>query len=303
MSDKSEIFSISIQNTSLHFLIHNESFIQSQNEQWKKALHSHVYYEILFSLSDHNKLILENQEFRLNNNSFAIVNPYQNHGAFFECATKLVSIGFYYEKSRNSADKNSLYAILDKTLASKNNIGIADESLGTLILKIQELCNASNPLSEGLIITLLTHVLYKLISVLNREKDTLDIASINTLEKTYLPRGNAFNALCQINDTLNAKYMEDITPDLLSEKYYISTKQINRYIYSLYGQTFLQRRTKLRILAAQKRLINTNDSIAKISDAVGYNSINTFYSAFKSVCGMTPDRYRHSNYKLSSHDL
>jgi AraC-like DNA-binding protein len=44
--------------------------------------------------------------------------------------------------------------------------------------------------------------------------------------------------------------------------------------------------------AAQKLLCHTDDPIGSISKAVGYQSINTFYSAFKTFCGITPDQYR-----------
>ena len=59
-----------------------------------------------------------------------------------------------------------------------------------------------------------------------------------------------------------------------------------------YGQTFLRRRAHLRVNAAKKLLRQSKDPIAAISRAVGYNSVNTFYSAFRKEVGMTPDEFR-----------
>ena len=142
----------------------------------------------------------------------------------------------------------------------------------------------------------LVEIVYQMLDVIMKESH--DAASMMETAKThrsYSPRGNTFHALCQVNDTLNAQYMEDITPESMSDKYYISPKQINRYILNQYGQTFLQRRTSLRMAAAQNLLKNTNETVNHISEAVGYHSINTFYSAFKNFCGMTPDEYRHNS--------
>ena len=44
MNSGNEIFSISLENADLHFILHEESFVQKYSERWEKMLHTHVYY-------------------------------------------------------------------------------------------------------------------------------------------------------------------------------------------------------------------------------------------------------------------
>ena len=296
MNESNEIYTVSVENVHMYFIIHNESFLQRQNKSWEKAMHSHIYYEILYSLAGDNQVILQDKEYQLQSDTFTLIRPYQNHGAFFKGVRDLFSIGFYFEKSRGGNERHNLHAMLEHFLSQKDYISIPEISLRDLFLKLQELIPKKDAISDGLIISMLMEIVYKILDNLMTESRIADSVMETTKKhRAYSPRGNTFHALCQINDTLNAQYMKDITPETMSEKYYISPKQINRYILSQYGQTFLQRRNSLRITAAQNLLKNTNDTVSHISEAVGYHSINTFYSAFKKNCGMTPDEYRHNS--------
>ena len=296
MNDSNELFSISIENVNLYFIIHNESFLQRQNESWEKALHSHIYYEILYSVGGDNRVVIHNNEYQLQSDTFTIVRPYQNHGAFFQGIRDLFSIGFYFERNRNRSERHDLYALLEHCLSKKDYLSIAGDSLRHLFLKLQELIPKKEPISEGLMLSTLVEIVYQILDIIMKQShDVASMIETTKNHRSYSPRGNTFHALCQVNDTLNAQYMEDITPESMSDKYYISPKQINRYIFNQYGQTFLQRRTSLRMAAAQNLLKNTKETVNHISEAVGYHSINTFYSAFKNFCGMTPDEYRHNS--------
>lgn len=296
MNDSNELFCVTIENVNLYFIIHNESFLQRQNQSWEKALHSHIYYEILYSVGGDNRVILHNTEYQLQSDTFTVVRPYQNHGAFFQGVRDLFSIGFYFEKNRNRNERHDLCALFEHFLSQNDHISVDGSSLSPLFLELQEHMSKKGPISDGLISSVLVEIVYKILDILmNQSQKDAEIIETMKKHRSYSPRGNTFHALCQVNDLLNAQYMEDITPESMSEKYYISAKQINRYIHSQYGQTFLQRRNSLRITAAQNLLKNTNATVAYISEAVGYHSINTFYSAFKRFCGMTPDEYRHNS--------
>jgi AraC-like DNA-binding protein len=96
----------------------------------------------------------------------------------------------------------------------------------------------------------------------------------------------------KIDNILTTAYMTSITAKSLSNDLHVCEKQINRYILSQYSQTFLQRKTMIRINVACEMLTNTDISIAEISAKVGYTSINTFYSAFKNQIGITPNEFR-----------
>lgn len=295
MDNTNEIFSLSMENADLHFIIHYESFLQLNNANWK-APHSHLYYEILYSLSGNNKLLMKDSEILLENNSFTIVPPYLSHNAVYEHPSDLLSIGFYFEKRSIKYARNDLFSLLEMLLSEKYNIGILNEGLRELFLQLQGFYRISDPIHDGMLITVLVRILYNILSILmvdhGKDEQKQNSGASAESRKPYSPHGISFEILYKINEVLNARYTEDITPQMLSEQFFISPKQINRYIFKQYGKTFLQRRTELRMIAAQRLLNQTTDPIASISQKVGYNSINSFYSAFKIFCGVTPDQYR-----------
>ena len=299
MESSSKMFSnktlsVSIDNVDLHFVVHHESFSQSQSRD-PKAFHSHVYFEILYSPNGSNTLFLKERKITLGENSFAVVSPYLEHRVSFENAANLFSIGFYYEKNQCKHARNDYEAILERLFSQGCYVNCLDAQFRELFLRLRETDRNSTPLSEGVFLGILMQILFGISQKMGVGIEVCDFQSSDAMQnarKPYSPQGNSFHTLYQINEVLNAKYTESITPISLSEQFYISPKQINRYILKQYGQTFLQRRTALRMEAAQKRLEQTNDSIASICTAVGYASINTFYSAFKAHCGMPPDAYR-----------
>ena len=51
---------------------------------------------------------------------------------------------------------------------------------------------------------------------------------------------------------------------------------------------------KYRIEQSCKYLINTDYSVAVVSEMVGFNDIKYFYMKFKEIVGMTPIQYKQS---------
>lgn len=75
----------------------------------------------------------------------------------------------------------------------------------------------------------------------------------------------------------------------------LSERQANRVAIKLYGMTFHQLLTQIRLNSAIKLLKRTNLSIKNISEMVGYESSTGFFLAFKNKFGITPGEYRNSN--------
>lgn len=289
-----ETFTVTIENVDLQFVIHYESFFQLQSGFFK-ASHSHLYYEVLYSLSDTNNLMTSEYTIPMKKHSFIVVPPYQRHYITCENDSDIISVGFYYKKNQNKPVRNDLYVFFNSIFGKDINTGILDSLAESNFLKISETHRRSGPVFNGLLLSSLSQIIFSIaeaiISGNNDDDQNLKIIP-NPNYKPYSPKGVPMETLYWINEMLNARYMDNITPTSLAKQFFVSPKQINRYIYRQYGQTFLQRRTHLRMVTAQKLLSQTNDPISTISESVGYTSINTFYSAFKTFCGTTPDLYR-----------
>lgn len=292
MNSGNEIFSISLENADLHFILHEESFVQKYSERWEKMLHTHVYYEILFSLNDGNCLIIPDRELPLSENSFAVIPPYFEHSTVFVRDDYLISVGFSCEKNNRKYLRNDVYSLFRGLFSGGIAIGEPDEGLCDLFVQLRSLHYPGDLISDGFVSAVFIQIVYSIIANLREKSGLIPEREPEPEKKPYSPYGVSFDTLYSVNDTLNNEFMNDITPESVSKRFFISPRQIDRYIMNQYGQTFLRRRAHLRVDAAKKLLRQSNDPIAAISRAVGYSSVNTFYSAFRKEVGMTPDEFR-----------
>lgn len=297
MDRRNETFNISIENTEIQIVIHYESFEQSVNDI-ARAPHSHIYYEFQYSLNDNNLLFVDSKKSRFKKNSFAIIPPCLKHKSTFECTSDLMSFGFNFKKIPNKAGKNDTFTFFNERIGNNFVSGELDDSARELFSKLYYHAHRNDPINNGFLISSILHILYTAISAIPAREaipELIPEETANDIPQSYCPKGVPIETLYEINETLSRKYMDEITPSSLSRQFFVSPKQINRYISKQYGKTFLQRRTELRMMAAQKLLAESDAPIGKISEIVGYRSINTFYSAFRNYCGSTPDIYRKEN--------
>ena len=293
-------YSVSIENADIQFILQYKNKL-SVNLQllpnWEytldRPLHTHSYTEITYFFGT-GKVLTETGTKNLENGTVTIMPAGRKHAFALDAGDfSMKSIGVLISRNHQiNAVKNDMYSMLSEILGRDDLITLNIPSLRDDFSYIEKLHDDCGPIDDGFAIVSLLRILYtildKLISLL-REKGV----EIEALKKTGdTPINNSLLVRNRLNDMLNHFYTTDITPVSLSKELYITPKQINRYISQQYGQTFMQRRTELRIGSAQKLLKNSDLTIAEISARVGYTSINTFYSAFKKLCGTTPDKYR-----------
>ena len=94
-------------------------------------------------------------------------------------------------------------------------------------------------------------------------------------------------------DYIDAHYTEDLSLDLLAEKYNTSAQYIARLLKKELGMSFQSYLHTLRITKAKELLLNTSLSVQDIYIQIGYQSRNTFIRSFKALEGLTPSEYRH----------
>ena len=80
--------------------------------------------------------------------------------------------------------------------------------------------------------------------------------------------------------------------EVLARELNLSRRQLDRIIQKQYGMSFRQKRSQIRFALACDLLRNSKDSIAKISEELGYSTPSNFTSFFKEMHGMTPGEYR-----------
>lgn len=96
----------------------------------------------------------------------------------------------------------------------------------------------------------------------------------------------------RIQDFINTNYMIDINLNYIEDKFFINKYEVSRNFKKITGYNFKTYLILVRISAAKDLLVNSNLSIAEISNKVGYSSESLFIRMFKKYENITPTKFR-----------
>lgn len=116
--------------------------------------------------------------------------------------------------------------------------------------------------------------------------------------ETLPPPAEKKDILFNIDLIITHELNENLTAKKLAEKLFLSTKQVSRIIKKHYNCTITELINKRKLAIAVKLLTETNLSIAKIIDTVGYPTPNYFFKIFKKHYGVSPLSYRKNSKQL-----
>lgn len=95
-----------------------------------------------------------------------------------------------------------------------------------------------------------------------------------------------------IMDYVNEHYMEDISPQILAERFHINVSYLSQLLKKESGITYTEYLTKLRIKHACRLLGTTDTKIGEIAEKVGFHDYFYFTRVFKKTMNMSPSEYR-----------
>ena len=96
----------------------------------------------------------------------------------------------------------------------------------------------------------------------------------------------------EIMNCLTKRYDEPWTTKCFAEKFKISGTTLNKYFFSVYGYEIKEYQIKVRMERAKEMLRETDYSIGKIAQRVGYATHTKFGTIFKDRYGVTPREFR-----------
>lgn len=91
---------------------------------------------------------------------------------------------------------------------------------------------------------------------------------------------------------INSNYAEDLNGTILAEELNTSVTTLNQQFHQAVQMPINKYITTVRLLAAQKKLLNTTQSIDYIAIESGFNSTKSFIRNFKNWKHTTPYQYR-----------
>ena len=99
----------------------------------------------------------------------------------------------------------------------------------------------------------------------------------------------------QIMEYLKSHYQEDISLDLLADRYYLNPSYLSRMFKQCLGTGLTDYLIELRMENAKKLLLTGKYKVYEISQKVGYKSDKYFFRVFKSYTGQSPLEFCRSN--------
>lgn len=90
------------------------------------------------------------------------------------------------------------------------------------------------------------------------------------------------------------KYVDNVKIQDLANDIMVSKRQAARILHQLYGMSFSQKMTEVRLQHAAYQLKNTDLKTEDISERCGFNNSSYFYMSFRKKYNMTPSEFRKS---------
>lgn len=249
---------------------------ESKHEVGKKVTtHQHDFYQILYVLENEGTLALEKEDHQFTQDNLAFIAPQTKHAIFANQKTTILVLEFDIDKLDVGIKRDLIEARLPGSKVFELNMFEAGEVRQLLrkMLYEQSLANEINHLALKIYLSELLLIL------------------IQELEDPVLLDANILRAV-RLRKYIDTHYYQMIDASYISSMLGISIRHINNIFKEQYGLTPIQYLNEVRMELARKMLIETDKDIASICFEVGFESLSTFYRAFKNYNQVAPNQVR-----------
>jgi len=259
----------------------------TENKHYENRLvesHHHHVYQVLYALENKGQIMFENAEYQFLRNNVAFITPYSDHSIRAESDLVVLVLEFDAAVLDSDICDVLLKDYLNSTRLIDINIVIAGEVRQLLrrMLYEQSVGGTLNELN-------LKILLAELLLTLARSREEKEFKDADDLRAKRL------------RDYLDTHYFEAIDATEISTRTGISVRHINTIFKESYHMTPMQYLTKIRIEIAKRMLIETDKDIVSICFEIGFESLSTFYRAFKQYTEFSPKVYR-DTYQIEKFD-
>ncbi len=262
------------------------NMIMNDNSLLPSMAHSHVHpsFELFFVWKGEVQIKTEDGTYNIGEKQAALIAPACYHQTFTVSDTEKFNLHFSLVRTRRSSGED-VYARLAKAFSGIGVCHIPDAAnIGDKIAVLREIrtkecfCRDERLRAE---LTKLILSLYDIMTMHNDIRCTEDIKATGGMQYRY-----------EIDTLLAQNFARDIDLEFLSKALYLSPKRVSVLIKSLYGKSFREVRTEMRIQVAKQLLRESELTVSQIAEKVGYSSVRGFFMAFDSLVGCTPTEYR-----------
>ncbi|TDF99177.1 helix-turn-helix transcriptional regulator [Paenibacillus piri] len=266
----------------LNHSIRTDSFNMTQN-------HSHDSYEIYYMRSGERFYFIKDRSYHVKRGDLVLIPPNVLHKTTESGSPHHERILINFKESfvdgvNRVVAVDLLQAFEDgPVLHPDSRELITVESIMDKMLREQR---QGEPDAEGYARLLLGELLL----LIHRHVRQMDLRSKTIEHPTTLHR--------KVSDMvvhINNHFREPLSLKSLADHFHISPYYLCRIYKEVTGFTVVEYVNQLRIQEAQQLLKSTRSSVTEITEKVGFESSTHFGRIFKSLCGMSPLKYRKLN--------
>jgi AraC-type DNA-binding domain-containing proteins len=245
------------------------------------CLHNHAAYEIHIIKSGEYGYSIDGLEIKLSSGNCCIIGPNVYHSKGFAMSEGSFRYCFKFEWSNENGKGSEIIEILNmmNKVCILENCAKEVELIGSIASEFQ---NKQIGYMIG-IHNLFSQLMLTILRDISGNRESVQMPLFKNKEENRTDIIDVFFAL---------NYMNDVHADDLAKLLNLSIRQLNRVILDCYGMTFKQKLSQIRVFAAKDLLADTDMTILRIAETVGYNNISYFNLAFKKITGTTPEQFR-----------
>lgn len=256
--------------------------------------HYHNYYEFFYCLEGTITMKIIDKQVIVPEGYLLIITPGIWHEIIYDpnIPHKYFAVVFDYPKQINSDTVKSEeryelneFELLNKTIIPGNHYLIKDKYNCDKVLNLmkEELFDKE----FGWQIKLRNYYLQFFI-------DSLRNIISSSSQITY---GNNLkdNLIIQVTKYMHLNYSKNITQQDVADAFYVTPRHLCRLFEDYFGTSFSKTLRIYRLNYAKNYLCNTDYSVEKIANLVGFTSSRTLYKLFKEIEGITISQYRLKN--------
>lgn len=244
--------------------------------------HHHQVYQLIYALEGTGQIIVAGTPFNLEQDHLTFITPYTPHAIIADHKLTVLVLAF----NKNIIDSTNA-ELFEKSLSASKFIGLnpfnSSEIRQLLRMMLYEQANKS-PYQE----MALRIYLSQLLLIMVRGETSMEIQDANTLRAERL------------KDYIESHYYDWINAEDLAIRLGMSARHMNTIFKESYHMTPMQYLTEVRVGLARKMLAETDKDIASICFEVGFESISTFYRAFKNITSISPKKFRTQQQQLGN---
>ncbi|MFB5188793.1 AraC family transcriptional regulator [Alicyclobacillus fastidiosus] len=237
--------------------------------------HHHTIYQILYILSGDGTITLQGTPYEVTNDQMVLIAPYTEHAVYARSRMTVLVLAFgdFLEDLTgtkelfSSAFRTSKYHMLDSLSANELRDSFRK------ILYEQSLQGSFSDLA------IRGHLLHVLLTL------------TRSWEDEHFRDSNAHRANV-LRHYIEAHYYHSLSAEDLANRLKITSRHMNAIFKEQFHMTPIQYLNDVRIKQAKELLLGTDKEIISICFEVGFETISTFYRAFKRKVGMSPQQFR-----------